>query len=297
MAADPEHDTLVLRLLNHAALEGDEIFARFVQDQGERTCTWKELLRRAAEVATFLRARGVSPRETVFILFPLGPDLLAAFLGAMLARALPAFLAYPSSKVAPEVCARNLLGVLEVTGARQVLTTRALEGPLGAALGDARKKALLWIEEVAPVSESELEAIVSDARLVSASEVAFLQHSSGSTGLQKGVALSHRAVLNQVGHYAKAIGLDPRRDLVASWLPLYHDMGLIATFLMPLATGTRVVYMDPFRWVVEPWLLLEAIARHRATLAWLPNFAYVHMAKKSPRRAPRRSTSPRYEGS
>jgi acyl-CoA synthetase (AMP-forming)/AMP-acid ligase II len=111
-------------------------------------------------------------------------------------------------------------------------------------------------------------------------EVAFLQHSSGSTGLQKGVALSHRSVLNQVRHYAKAIALDPAKDKIASWLPLYHDMGLIATFLMPLATGTPVVFMDPFRWVVDPAMLLEAIDRHRATLSWLPNFAYAHMAKR-----------------
>ncbi|HZU99565.1 MAG TPA: AMP-binding protein [Planctomycetota bacterium] len=282
--ADPPHetDTLLSRLLRHREERADAVFAHFVQDEGERAVAWRDLFATAVRLASFLESSGVEPRETVFILAPLGPELLGAFLGAMLARALPALLSYPSSKVAPEVYSRNLRGILEVTGARTVLTTRALEGPLGTALRDAAGKKLLWLEDARPTEDRATRKLANAIPEVSPDEVAFLQHSSGSTGLQKGVALSHRSVLNQVRHYAKAIALDPAKDKVASWLPLYHDMGLIATFLMPLATGTPVVFMDPFRWVVDPGILLEAIDRHRATLCWLPNFAYVHMAKRVP---------------
>ena len=110
-------------------------------------------------------------------------------------------------------------------------------------------------------------------------EIAFLQHSSGTTGLQKGVALSHRAVLNQIASYGDAIQLSAQ-DVMVSWLPLYHDMGLIAGFLMPLVQGTPLVLMSPFDWVQHPAILLRAIHDYRGTLCWLPNFAYNHCARR-----------------
>ncbi len=109
--------------------------------------------------------------------------------------------------------------------------------------------------------------------------MAFLQHSSGTTGLQKGVALSHTAVLNQIAAYSQAIALN-ERDVIVSWLPLYHDMGLIAGFLLPLVQGIPLVLMSPFDWVQHPALLLKAIHHHQGTLCWLPNFAYNHMARR-----------------
>jgi fatty-acyl-CoA synthase len=110
-----------------------------------------------------------------------------------------------------------------------------------------------------------------------------LQHSSGTTGLQKGVALTHTAVLNQLAAYSQAIALHAD-DVVVSWLPLYHDMGLIAGFLLPLVQGLPLVLLSPFDWVQHPALLLQAIDRYRGTLCWLPNFAYNHCARRIRRR-------------
>jgi acyl-CoA synthetase (AMP-forming)/AMP-acid ligase II len=110
-------------------------------------------------------------------------------------------------------------------------------------------------------------------------EIAFLQHSSGTTGLQKGVALTHEAVLNHVASYSDALELTPQ-DVIISWLPLYHDMGLIAGFLLPLIQGIPLVLMSPFDWVAHPALLLKAIHQYHGTLCWLPNFAYNHMARR-----------------
>ena len=114
-------------------------------------------------------------------------------------------------------------------------------------------------------------------------EIAFLQHSSGTTGLQKGVALSHRAVLSQLASYAEALELNAD-DTIASWLPLYHDMGLIAGFLLPLVQGVHLVLMSPFDWVRHPALLLKAIDQYQATFCWLPNFAYNHITRRVRRR-------------
>ncbi len=106
-----------------------------------------------------------------------------------------------------------------------------------------------------------------------------LQHSSGTTGLQKPVLLSHRAVLEHVTEYGRLLGVS-QEDKVVSWLPLYHDMGLIATFHLPLALGIPTILMDPFEWVLAPSLLLDVITRERPTLTWLPNFALSMMADK-----------------
>jgi len=106
-----------------------------------------------------------------------------------------------------------------------------------------------------------------------------LQHSSGTTGLQKAVALSHRAILEHVRRYGASIGID-QTDRIVSWLPFYHDMGLIAALYLALTYGVPLVQLDPFEWVAVPVLLLEAISVERGTLCWLPNFAYNHMADR-----------------
>ena len=97
--------------------------------------------------------------------------------------------------------------------------------------------------------------------------------------MQKGVALSHTAVLNQLASYSDALALNDN-DVIVSWLPLYHDMGLIAGFLMPLIQGIPLVLMSPFDWVKSPAMLLKAISKYQGTLCWLPNFAYNHMARR-----------------
>ena len=114
---------------------------------------------------------------------------------------------------------------------------------------------------------------------VAPADIVLLQHSSGTTGLQKGVALSHQAVFNQLESYSRALRLAPD-DVIVSWLPLYHDMGLIAGFILPILSGIPLVLLSPFDWVRAPYRLLQAISQYKGTLAWLPNFAYNFCAQK-----------------
>jgi fatty-acyl-CoA synthase len=93
--------------------------------------------------------------------------------------------------------------------------------------------------------------------------------------------LSHRAILEQVAAYTSSLRFDGR-DSVASWLPLYHDMGFVACFLLSLINGTHLVKLDPFEWVARPGLIFDAIERHRTTLTWLPNFAFAHLVNATP---------------
>jgi acyl-CoA synthetase (AMP-forming)/AMP-acid ligase II len=85
--------------------------------------------------------------------------------------------------------------------------------------------------------------------------------------------------LNQIGSYSAALGLTDQ-DVIVSWLPLYHDMGLIAGFILPLVQGIPLVLMSPFDWVAHPAMLLRAIDQYQGTLCWLPNFAYNHCARR-----------------
>lgn len=112
-----------------------------------------------------------------------------------------------------------------------------------------------------------------DARL---DDIACLQHSSGTTGLKKGVMLTHRMLLDHHAAYAQTIGFTDA-DSIVSWLPLYHDMGFIACFMGSLLSGTHLVALDPFEWVLRPRILFDAIEKFRTTFCWLPNFAFSHM--------------------
>ena len=97
--------------------------------------------------------------------------------------------------------------------------------------------------------------------------------------MQKPVLLSNHAVLEHVENYAEAIQLT-ENDKIVSWLPLYHDMGLIAAFHLPLAFGIPSIQIDPFEWVLAPSIFFEAISKEKCTVAWLPNFSYNMMADK-----------------
>ena len=109
--------------------------------------------------------------------------------------------------------------------------------------------------------------------------VAFIQHSAGTTGLQKGVALSHAAVLRQLGHLTTALNVTDD-DRIYSWLPLYHDMGLIACFMLPLTRHVPLVMQSPTTWVTQPGAMMQLIGDYRCTLAWMPNFALQFLARR-----------------
>jgi len=145
---------------------------------------------------------------------------------------------------------------------------------------DGRSISQIASDSISQISLEAAPQIASDSiSQINPDDIAFLQHSSGTTGLQKGVALAHRAVLNQLAAYADALDLRAS-DSIVSWLPLYHDMGLIAAFVQPLVQGIPLILMSPFEWVGRPILLLRAIHEYRPTLCWLPNFAYNHMAAR-----------------
>jgi acyl-CoA synthetase (AMP-forming)/AMP-acid ligase II len=239
----------------------------------DRPITYRDLLCGSAGVAEGLATCDVSPGQVVVLILPHGESLLFAFWGAILHGAVPSILPPLTEKLLPERYRKDLAALIGVTRPAAIVTYPEFESEVRSAIQastEDRKPACIILDRVVPV-EPNFASLHGLTR--SEHDIVLLQHSSGSTGLQKGVALSHRAVLNQLDAYGPELDLN-RDDTIASWLPLYHDMGLIASFVLPVLRRVPVALMSPFDWVRAPARLMHAITRYRATLTWLPNFAY-----------------------
>jgi acyl-CoA synthetase (AMP-forming)/AMP-acid ligase II len=217
----------------------------------------------------------------VILILNHGQELVYAFFGAMLAGTIPAIMPFLTEKLDAEHYRLSLSALFEVTRPSATITQSEFLPDIHHARESSRDpRHILVAENISSASASELEAVHNMPGMQSdPGDIALLQHSSGTTGLQKGVALSHRAVIHQLNSYTQAIQLVDS-DVIVSWLPLYHDMGLIAGFLLPILCRIPLVLMSPFDWVRAPHKLLRAISNHRGTLAWLPNFAYNFCAQK-----------------
>lgn len=248
--------------------------------QPDDPVTFRELVEGAAGFARALDEARVAPGSVVVIILQHGRPLVNAFWGAVLHGAPPAIMPFLTEKLSPDKYRRDLAALFGVTRPGAVVTYAGFEAEVRTALGDVRARPPGFPPVPVIVGEAVAAAAPPDDAAGSEDAIALLQHSSGSTGLQKGVALSHRAIFNQIDAYADAIRLS-QDDVIVSWLPLYHDMGLIASFVMPVLTGTPLVLMSPFDWVRAPARLMQAIGRYRGTLCWLPNFAYNFCAQKS----------------
>lgn len=266
---------LVERMPDHTALT-------LIQPDGTQALTYRTFFERAGQYARALEKAGIRRGDLVVLVLQHGGEVLYAFWGAMLLGAIPSIMPFLTPKLDPEHYYQSVRQLVALSEVRAVITYGEMMPALRAHLdGIATLAAILSVDDLQP--EGRLSNYLERAS-VQPADTAFLQHSSGSTGLQKGVMLAHEAVLNQIAAYSAAIDLRPD-DVVVSWLPLYHDMGLIAGFIMPLVQGVHLVLMSPFHWVRDPLVLLRAIHEYRGTLCWLPNFAYNFMATRVRRSA------------
>jgi len=207
---------------------GDEVAVVLIGPEGEQAITYGEFFAQAARYAHALEEAGIQPGDLVALIMQHGESVLYGFWGAMLLGAVPSIFPFLSDKLDPERYFASVRALIDHENVRVAITYAALEDPLRAQL-DGVDVGILNAEALEPGGDIDTYLNRNPAQ---PEDTAFLQHSSGSTGLQKGVMLSHRAVLNQLASYGAAIKLKPD-DVIVSWLPLYHDMGLIAAFIMP----------------------------------------------------------------
>lgn len=240
--------------------------------------TVDQLLRGANSYACALANAGIRPGEVVVLILQHGEDLLYAFWGAVLHGAIPSILPFLNEKLSPERYRADLSALISVTKPAAIITYPEFETEVRSALKDEDSaREVIVSDKVEKQSALDFDSLTGFHR--KPEDIALLQHSSGTTGLQKGVALSHQAIFNQINAYSKSLVLN-ESDVIVSWLPLYHDMGLIAGFLLSILSGAHLVLMSPFDWVRAPYKLMQSVSKYRGTLSWLPNFAFNFCAQK-----------------
>lgn len=260
--------TLVDVLEWHAARQPDQVHILLHDEQHhEHPLRYRDLLDAAAGIAAGLAARGLQSRQTVALMLPTGRDYLACFFGVMIAGGIPVPIYPPARMARIEEHLRRHARILSNAEAALIVTV------------DQARPAALMLQAAVP----SLAAILTPADLRAApapshyrpqdSDIAFLQYTSGSTGDPKGVMLTHANLLANIRALGQAAQVTPR-DIFVSWLPLYHDMGLIGAWFGSLYHGIPLVLMSPLSFLARPALWLQTMTRHHGTLSAAPNFAY-----------------------
>jgi fatty-acyl-CoA synthase len=231
--------------------------------------SYGELFARAEALASRLHERELRTDAPLGLLLRRQEDQVLHYVAALVAGLVPAILTPPNPKLNREYYVETMAGVLARSRFSAVVTdVEGLELPTST---------------LRPYQLEVVRAIDDMDRGAEELEAALLQFSSGTTGIKRGVLVTHDAALAQLRTYGEAIGLT-EDDVIVSWLPLYHDMGFIACLNMPLAYGVHTVMIDPIDWVTRPSIFLRAASEHRATVSWNPNFAYAFMAQRVPAR-------------
>jgi natural product biosynthesis luciferase-like monooxygenase protein len=265
----PDQSTTLVDLLRwRARMQPDRLAYTFLADgeNEESRLTYGELDRRARSSAALLQSLGASG-ERVLLLYPPGLDYIAAFFGCLYAGAI-AVPAYPPRK---NKTMSRIAGIVEDARPAVALTTSQILSrmmPLLTTSGSLNSISWRSFEGDANGEEEKWQE-----RVMTGETLAFLQYTSGSTGVPKGVMLSHRNLLHNSRLLSQSFDYTSESHCV-SWLPVYHDMGLIGGVLQPLYGGFPCTLMSPVSFLQRPLRWLEAISRYRATISGGPNFAY-----------------------
>jgi 1-acyl-sn-glycerol-3-phosphate acyltransferase len=266
----------VLRQRGHADASRSHLI--FYEDEGESTAlTFGQLFGGAGRVAADLAKRGIGRGDTVALMLPTSRDFFLTFAGTLLAGATPVPIYPPFRADRISEYAERQAAILANAGARLLVTFREAAGV--AKLLKPLAPTLEGVVTADALTQSGAPAPLGPQVHARAEDLALLQYTSGSTGSPKGVMLTHANLLADVRAIGEALGLR-NDDVGISWLPLYHDMGLIGAWLMPLYFGLPVVVMSPLAFLSRPARWIRAFHRYRGTIGAAPNFAYELAAAK-----------------
>jgi acyl-CoA synthetase (AMP-forming)/AMP-acid ligase II len=263
----PPFNSLVDLITRRAAEQADERGYVFLSDKGdeEAALTFGELHRRAVAVAAHLRASG-SPGDRALLLFGAGLDFIVAYFGCVLAGVIAVPMMLPrrnsslgsSASIAANANPRFLLTSGWVQSTRPDVIERF----------SAPQRHWIITDQVEAMSEAHPRLPIA-----APDDIAFLQYTSGSTSDPKGVMVAHRNLIENLEMMRQVQG-NTRQSTYASWIPLYHDMGLVGNVLQSLYVGSLCVLLAPITFMQRPLSWLRAISRYRAQVAGGPNFAF-----------------------
>jgi amino acid adenylation domain-containing protein len=274
----PEQANFVSLLCRRAERQPDQLAYRFLLDGAgaEVTVSYAELDRRARAIATQLAGHGARG-ERVMLLYPPGLEYIEAFFGCLYAGA-TAVPAYPPDPARLERSLDRLGLIAKDAEPALVLTTSEVL----AAIGALTEVGTGLVLPMAMATDEVPDDIASSWKppATHADSIAFLQYTSGSTSAPRGVVVSHGNLMHNSGLIYRAFGSSPATRAV-TWLPPYHDMGLIGGILQPLYGGFPITLMSPADFLRAPLRWLEAISRFSATTSGGPNFAYELCVRKT----------------
>lgn len=271
-AVDPSNCTTLIEVLKTYATNEPSRVHIYLQDEDgkETVIRYGRLYEFALKTAQGLQAYGLNPQETVAIMLPTGESFFYAFFGILLAGGIPVPIYPPFRPDRIEEYAKREAKILHNAEVRILISFSRVQ-----ALNKILKSFIPSLKAVVTVEHLILKKNPNGFQepVVRQNDPALIQYTSGSTGDPKGVLLAHENLLSNIKAVNEAIQITPK-DVGVSWLPLYHDMGLIGAWLGPLYFGIPVTIMSPISFLNHPERWLWTIHYHRATLSAGPNFAY-----------------------
>ncbi|MFZ5479922.1 MAG: fatty acyl-AMP ligase [Myxococcota bacterium] len=242
------------------------------------TLSFEALWDAAEKRARALLGTGLTRGDRVAIVLPQPQDFVVTFLGCLVGGLVPVPMFPPLSFGKLDAYADSAVSILEVAGARLIVTDKALSSVLWQTVPRVKSvRDLVTVETLDGLApfEGELPRVTPD-------DLAFLQFTSGSTSAPKGVMVSHRALVANCWAIAdEGMHITCGKDVAVSWLPLYHDMGLIGFVVTPLFKAVDVVFIPTLSFVKRPNVWLQAVHDYKATLSFGPNFAYALATKRA----------------
>ena len=261
--------TLAEMLSWQAEALGDQLHLRLWRgEDDEELLTFKELAEGARAVAHGLREKGLAHGERVAIMLPTELDYFFAYFGILLAGGVPVPLYPPFRRAQLADHMRRQAGILRNAQASFLIASKEIR-PIGVLLYGMVDD----LRGVTSITELRKSGELAEPVPLEPGDTALIQYTSGSTGDPKGVVLSHYNLLSNIRAMGQALGATSA-DRFVSWLPLYHDMGLIGAWLGSLYHATPLLIMSPLTFLSRPANWLQAIHRHRATISVAPNFAF-----------------------
>ncbi len=264
-------------ITGHLSASPDFPWLSIIANDRTESFSIKKIVERTYDYCSFYRSAGIEQNDTIVIILKESLDLFASFYAGIVYGALPAYYFYPSPKQTTDLFLKSVENLFQYNRVKAIVSYPEVIAVLKSHTPINSKESILYIDNsnVPSLRQAAVEEFE-----ISTGE-AFLQFSSGTTGAKKGVKISAEALFHQLDAYSEFIPF-VEEDKIVSWLPHYHDMGLIACMLMPFIAKVPLFMLSPFEWVRNPRLLLDWITKVRGTHVWLPNFALAHLTRSIP---------------
>lgn len=261
--------TLVDVMRWHVENHPDRIHIHMLaEDEQHPDISYRQLWEAAEGIATGLQDHGIQSGDTVAIMLPTGPEYFFSFFAILLAGAIPVPIYPPLRRSQLEEHLRRHRGILSNCNARLLITIARAK-----VFAQLLKSQVPSLMHVTTAGDLAAQGGCYQAPNIEPGDIAFLQYTSGSTGNPKGVILTHSNLLANIRAMGEAVEVNAR-DVFVSWLPLYHDMGLIGAWLGSMYFSATLVSLSPLSFLTRPQRWLEAIHNYRGTLSASPNFGY-----------------------